>query len=37
MIEEISWKEFRDSGMLWFVNRLLHVFGLSIVFSFEEG
>lgn len=31
MIERKSWKEFRESGLLWFVNRTLHLFGWSIV------
>lgn len=26
-----EWKEFADSGMLWFVNRILHVFHWVIV------
>lgn len=29
--DPISWTEFRESGMLWFTNRILHVFGLCIV------
>ena len=24
MIEKKTWKEFRDSGLLWFVNTILH-------------
>ena len=32
-IEKISWAEFKDWGMLWFVNRILHTFGLVIVFE----
>lgn len=30
MTEEKSWEEFRDSGMLWFVNMILHTFGWAI-------
>ena len=30
-LEERSWKSFKDAGMLWFVNRILHVFGWAIV------
>jgi len=26
-----TWEEFRKAGLLWFVNRMLHVFGWSIV------
>lgn len=36
MIEEKSWKEFRDSGLLWWVNSLLHVFGWALVAFFED-
>ena len=31
MMTKKGWKEFKDSGMLWYVNRLLHVFGWAIV------
>ena len=37
MVNRISWKEFRDSGMLWWVNMILHTFGLAIVFEMEDG
>lgn len=37
MITKISWKEFRDSGMLWWVNMILHTFGLAIVYDVEDG
>lgn len=37
MIDKISWKEFRDSGMLWWVNMILHTFGLAIVYDMEDG
>ena len=30
MIDERSWKEFRESGMLWFINTILHAFGWAI-------
>lgn len=36
MVNEKSWGEFRSSGMLWFVNRILHTFGWAIVLSVEE-
>ena len=34
-----AWREFIDSGLLWWVNRILHTFGWSIVYleGFEEG
>lgn len=31
MLKEKSWNEFRDSGMLWFINFILHLFGWTIV------
>ena len=36
MINEKDWKEFREAGLLWFVNRLLHTFGWVIVFDLDE-
>lgn len=30
---EKTWEEFRDAGLLWWVNRALHLFGWSIVLS----
>jgi len=35
MIEEKSLKEFRESGLLWFINTILHMFGWSIVMDFD--
>lgn len=31
MIERSSWQELRDSGLLWWINRSLHLFGWAIV------
>lgn len=36
MISKKTWSDFRDSGMLWWVNMLLHTFGWSIVYEFDE-
>ena len=36
MIKRISWEQFRQSGMLWWVNRILHTFGLVIVVEVNE-
>ena len=33
MKEKISWEKFRDLGFIWFVNRLLHFFGMAIMFE----
>jgi hypothetical protein len=32
-----TWKSFEEAGMLWFVNRLLHIFGWVIVFVEDTG
>jgi len=36
MIEKISWEKFRECGALWFVNTVLHLFGLAIVVDIED-
>ena len=36
MVEKKNWKEFRDSGLLWWINVSLHLFGWSIVYEFED-
>ena len=36
MIEKKSWKEFRNSGLLWFINTILHLFGWSIVVQMDN-
>lgn len=35
MVTKISWEEFRDSGILWWINMILHTFGLAIVFEMD--
>lgn len=35
-VEELSWEEFRNSGLLWFVNRILHLFGRAICLDYEK-
>lgn len=32
-----KWETFRDAGLLWFMNRLLHVFGWAIVLETQAG
>lgn len=36
MIEQKSWAEFRSTGMLWWVNNILHVFGWSIIVETDD-
>lgn len=37
MINKKSWKEFRESGLLWFTNMILHTFGWAIIFEITDG
>ncbi|MHA2256155.1 MAG: hypothetical protein ACXAAM_08790 [Candidatus Heimdallarchaeaceae archaeon] len=37
MIYKRSWSTFRNSGLLWWVNRTLHLFGWAIVYEFDKG
>ena len=36
MVKKKSWKEFRECGMLWWINMILHTFGWAIVYKFDE-
>lgn len=36
MVEKKGWKEFRDTGLLWFINSILHLFGWAIVIAINE-
>jgi len=36
LVNKKTWVEFRDSGLLWWINMLLHTFGWSIVFNIEN-
>lgn len=36
VLTEKTWEEFRSHGLLWLVNRTLHIFGWAIVFEVEE-
>ena len=33
MMEKKTWDEFAKSGLLWWINRTLHIFGWAIVFQ----
>lgn len=37
MIEQKSWSDFRDTGLLLIINQILHVFGYAIVLNVEDG
>lgn len=36
MINKKSWKEFRESGLLWFINMILHTFGWAITLEVND-
>lgn len=36
-MKEKSWEEFRNAGLLWAVNSILHLFGWAIVYETENG
>lgn len=35
MVKKKTWGEFRKTGMLWFVNTILHAFGWAIVVVYD--
>ena len=37
MIEKRSWAEFHNAGLLWWVNRALHLFGWALVAETDKG
>jgi len=37
MLEKRSWDEFQSAGLLWFVNRFLHLFGWALVVSVDDN
>ena len=32
-----AWTEFRESGLLWWINMILHTFGWAITIKYEDG
>lgn len=37
MANKKSWKEFRESGLLWWINMILHTFGWAIVIKVDNN
>lgn len=35
MINKKTWQEFQDTGLIWWINRILHTFGWVIVYVVE--
>lgn len=36
MVNKKSWKEFCETGLLWWINMILHTFGWAIVIEVED-
>lgn len=36
-IDKKTWSEFRETGLVWFVNSILHLFGWAIVLRADNG
>lgn len=36
MINKKTWSEFKETGLLWFINSILHLFGWAIVIESEN-
>jgi len=36
-MEERDLKEFAETGLIWFVNMILHIFGWVIAIEYDEG
>jgi hypothetical protein len=37
MVKEMPMEEFRNSGLLWFINQQLHLFGACIAIEYQDG
>jgi hypothetical protein len=37
MINQKTWKEFRETGLFWWINQLLHTFGWALVLEIDEN
>lgn len=36
MVSRRTWQEFRDAGLVWWANRILHVFGWAIILQVDN-
>lgn len=36
MVEKKTWQEFRENGLLWWINTILHMFGWAICLKIEN-
>lgn len=37
MVTKKTWKEFRESGFLWWINMILHTFGWAIIVDIDDN
>lgn len=37
MVNRKTWEEFRETGLLFFINQILHVFGWAITVNIEDN
>jgi hypothetical protein len=37
MINKKSWKEFKEHGMLWWINMILHTMGWALVYDYDDN
>lgn len=37
MNKRVTWDEFRNNGFLWFVNRMLHLFGYALTVDVDDN
>lgn len=37
MVNKKTWDEFRKTGLLWWINMILHTFGWAITYEMEDG
>lgn len=37
MVSKYSWSEFRETGLLWFINTILHMFGWAICIDYDNN
>lgn len=37
MVTRKTWEEFREIGLLWWINSILHMFGWALVYNLDEN
>lgn len=37
MVQRKTWEEFRETGLLFFINQILHVFGWAITVTIDDN